>query len=294
MRYGDLIAEEIDVGSATLVSVDVEDYFHEVPDGEGEFERRGLVSNLPANVDRLLDLFAAKGVRATFFVLGCSAHRIKPQIARMTAEGHEIASHGFGHERATWIAPDVFRADLRKAKAALEDMTGRPVLGYRAPFFAVTPRNLWALDEIRDAGFVYDSSVCPVKNFAYGIPDAPERPHRLKNGLIEWPLSQTRLFGYRFMISGGFYLRAYPFWFMRLLHALRDPRLPRVLYIHPWENDEPSLNPWDAGIDHPALRWKPRLMKWIVTYNRRSAFPRFAALLERFPGGRALSSALPA
>lgn len=293
MAYRDLAAEEFDIGPATLVSVDVEDYFHEVPDGEGEFERRGLISNLPANVGRLLDLFAEKRVTATFFVLGAAAHRLKPEIARMIAEGHEVASHGFGHERATWIDRARFRADLIKAKARIEDIAGRPVQGYRAPFFAVTESNLWALDEIRDAGFVYDSSVCPVKNFAYGVPDAPERPHRLTNGLIEMPLSQMTLFGYRFMVSGGFYLRAYPFWLTRVLFGLRDSTLPRILYIHPWEGDDARLNPWDAGIDHPALDWKPRLMKWIVTYNRRKAFSRFARLLDLMPGGRNLASVLP-
>jgi len=292
MPYRDLIAETLDMPPATFVSVDVEDYFHEVPGGEAEYERRGLTSNLPDNVARLLDLFAEKGVKATFFVLACAAHRLRPAIARMLSEGHEVASHGFGHLRATWTEPAVYREDLVRAKAVLEDIAGRPVIGFRAPFFAVTESNLWALDVIREAGYAYDSSVCPVKNFAYGIPDAPERPHRLKNGLIELPLSQTRLLGYRFMVSGGFYLRAYPFWLTRLLFGLRAKTLPRILYIHPWENDPPRLNPWDCGIDHPALNWKPRLMKLIVTYNRRQAFPRFSALLDALPGGQSLASGL--
>lgn len=284
--YLDLVREELDVGAVSFVSVDVEDYFHEVPGGERVFEERRLPSNLARNVESLLELFDAHGVKATFFVLGCAAHRIGQQLERIAAEGHEIASHGFGHERATWITREEFGEDLRRGKAAIEDLTGREVRGYRAPFFAVTDANLWALEEIRDAGFAYDSSVCPVKNFAYGIPTAPERPHTLANGLLEIPMSQVRMLGYRFMVSGGFYLRAYPWPLTRFLLARRRDELPFVLYIHPWEWDEPQLNVWDLGIDHPALEWRPRLMKWITTYNRKAALDRFGRLIELGPPAR--------
>ena len=166
--------------------------------------------------------------------------------------------------------------------------------GYRAPYFAVTEQTLWAVDEIRAAGFVYDSSVCPVKNFAYGIPDAPEGPHRLTNGLIEIPLPQTKLLGYRFMVAGGFYLRAYPFWLTKLLLRLRDRSLPRVFYIHTWELDEKRLNLWDLGVDLPGLRWKPRVMKWITTYNRGVALERYDKLLSRWRPGAPIGSAVRA
>jgi hypothetical protein len=168
------------------------------------------------------------------------------------------------------------------------------VRGYRAPYFAVTENSLWALEEIREAGFVYDSSVCPVKNFAYGIPSAPERPHRLKTGLIEIPLPQTKLLGYRFMVGGGFYLRAYPFWLTRFLLRRRDSSLPRVFYIHTWEWEDRRLNLWDLGVDLPGLQWKPRLMKWITTYNRRVALERFDRLLSTWRPGISIGSALPA
>jgi polysaccharide deacetylase family protein (PEP-CTERM system associated) len=290
--YTELVEIALNVGPATLVSVDVEDYFHEVPGGERAFQSRGLPSNLARNLERLLDLFAETGTTATFFVLSCAAHRIGPQLQRMAAEGHEIASHGHGHLRATWLEPHEFREDLRRGKATIEDITGQPVAGFRAPFFAITERNLWALDEIRAAGFAYDSSVCPVRNFAYGIPDAPERPHLLRNGLLEIPMSQVKVLGYRLMVSGGFYLRLYPFWLTRLLFRLRDRHLPRVLYIHPWEWDDPSLNVWDLGVDDPAVEWRPRLMKWITTHNRHLALERFARLLEAGPPGRPLGRVL--
>jgi polysaccharide deacetylase family protein (PEP-CTERM system associated) len=292
--YADLVTEELDLGSQTFVSIDVEDYYHEVPGGEEVFQRDGLPSNLGRNTDRLLDLFAERDVHATFFVLSCLAPRLLPQLDRMVDEGHEIASHGHAHGRATWMKPREFREDLRRAKATLEDLTGHEVRGYRAPYFAVTEQSLWALDEIRAAGFAYDSSVCPVKNFAYGIPNAPERPHVLRNGLIEVPLPQTKLLGYRFMVGGGFYLRAYPFWFTRLLLRLREHTLPRVFYLHTWELDEKHLNLWDLGVDLPGLRWKPRVMKWITTYNRRTALRRYDKLLKIWRPGVPLGSVVRA
>jgi polysaccharide deacetylase family protein (PEP-CTERM system associated) len=292
--YADLVAEELNVGSPTFVSIDVEDYYHEVPGGEDVFRRDGLPSNLARNTDRLLDLLAARGVQATFFVLSCVTDRLLPQLDRIVAEGHEVASHGHAHGRATWMRPEEFREDLRRGKATLEDLTGREVRGYRAPYFAVTENSLWALDEIRAAGFAYDSSVCPVKNFAYGIPNAPEQPHLLKNGLVEIPLPQTKLFGYRFMVGGGFYLRVYPFWFTRLLLRLRNRELPRVFYLHTWEFEDKRLNLWDLGVDLPGLRWKPRVMKWITTYNRSAALERFDRLLSLWRPGVPLETAVHA
>jgi peptidoglycan-N-acetylglucosamine deacetylase len=290
--YADLVEEELDLGSPTLVSVDVEDYYHEVPGGEEVFVRDGLPSNLARNTDRLLDMFAERDVQATFFILSCAAPRLLGQLDRMVDEGHEIACHGHSHGRATWMEPKEFREDIRKGKATLEDLTGQEVRGYRAPYFAVTEQSLWTLDEIRNAGFAYDSSVCPVKNFAYGIPQAPEGPHRLRNGLIELPLPQTKLMGYRFMVGGGFYLRAYPFWFTRLLLRLRDRRLPRVFYLHTWELDDKRMNLWDLGVDLPGLKWKPHVMKWITTYNRGSAAARFERLLTLWRPGVPLDSAV--
>ncbi len=277
--YAALVDHELDTPRGPYITVDVEDYFHDIPGGEGIFAQEGLTSNLQAALEQLLDLFAEHGTLATFFVLACAAHRIRPQLERINGEGHEIASHGFGHIPATWISREEFREDLTRAKGTIEDIGGTRVSGYRAPRFSVTEQNLWALDEIRATGHLYDSSVCPVKNFAYGIPTAPERPHLLTNGLTEIPLSRVRMLGYRFMVSGGFYLRAYPFWFTRFLLSRRERSLPLVHYIHPWEWEDRKLNAWQVGVDHPALEWKPRRMRFINTYNRRAALDRFSRLL---------------
>jgi polysaccharide deacetylase family protein (PEP-CTERM system associated) len=294
VAYVDLVDGDLDLAPTTLVTIDVEDYYHEVAGGEETFRRDGLPSNVARNTDRLLDLLAARRVTATFFILGCVAPRVRAQLQRIVDEGHEVASHGYAHGRATWMERRDFGEDARKGKALLEDLIGQEVRGYRAPFFAVTEQTLWVLDEIRDAGFSYDSSVCPVRNFAYGVPDAPERPHRLRNGLIEVPLPQTRLLGYRFMVGGGFYLRAYPFWLTHWLLRRRDRSLPRVFYLHPWELDDRRVNLWDLGVDLPGLRWRPRRMKWITTYNRHAALERFDRLLSVWHPGTSIAGALAA
>jgi polysaccharide deacetylase family protein (PEP-CTERM system associated) len=292
VAYVDLVAEVLDVEPRTMLSVDVEDYFHAISGGVEEYERHGLPSNLERNVDTLLDLFAEHGVPATFFVLSSTLQRIRTQLARMLAEGHELASHGHAHLRATKVSPREFGEDIARAKGLIEDAVGKEVRGFRAPYFAVCEGNLWAVDAIREAGYVYDSSVAPVRNFAYGVPTAPEQPHRLANGLLEVPMPQKRLLGYRCMVGGGFYLRLYPFWLTRLLLRLRDPALPRVLYIHPWEWEDPRLNLWDLVPDLPGLRWRRRQRKFIATYNRHGALDRFARLVALTRPGVTIASAL--
>ncbi len=294
VSYADLVAEELDLGPKTMVSVDVEDYYHEVPGGEDLFAEGRLPSNMATNVEMLLDMFARQDVTATFFVLGCTAERLRPQLQRMLAEGHEVASHGHMHLRATQIPRETFREDARRSKETLEDVTGREIRGFRAPFFAIVEQNLWVLDEIAELGFAYDSSVSPVTNFAYGVRDAPERPHRLVNGLVELPLPRASILGRQMVVGGGFYLRAYPFWLtQRMLHR-RDPSLPRMFYIHPWEGDDRRLNLWDLDAGLAGLRWRPRLMKFITTYNRGVAIERFERLLELWRPGISIERALAA
>ena len=293
VRYADLVVEELEPGPRTLLSVDVEDYYHEVPGGRELYARGDLPSNLPRNVDALLDLFAVRGAKATFFVLSDTVPRLGSQLARIVAEGHEVASHGHAHLRATWASREEFREDVRRAKATLEDATGREIKGFRAPYFAVTESNLWALDEIAEAGYLFDSSVCPVQNFAYGVPTAPERPHRLRNGLVEVPLTRVRVLGRSTMLAGGFYLRLYPLWLTLALLRLRDPTLPRVVYVHPYELDEPRLNLWDLGADLPGLRWRPRTIKFATTFNRRATYGRLDRLLAHLGPGVAVGEVLP-
>lgn len=291
-KYTDLVEKTFRLPITNILSVDVEDYYNYVPDGEDVFASYNLESRVEANLIRLLDLFDRKGCTCTFFVLSSLAARIAPLLRRISDAGHEIASHGHGHEHIGRLTPEAFESDIDKSKKILEDIIGRSVDGYRAPMFSITDNTTWALESLSEAGFKYDSSVCPVSNFAYGVPDAPEQPHTLTNGMVEIPLSSTRFLGYQFMISGGFYLRAYPSWLLKYLIKRRDRELPLVLYIHPWEWEERKYNLWDLGVRHAYLSERPRLMKFITTYNRRSAFERFSALVAALENPVSMQKAL--
>lgn len=157
------------------ISVDVEEYFQ--VEGLARLVDRGEWDRLESRVDwetrQLLDLFARLGVRATFFTLGWVARRHPALVRQIVSEGHELASHGDGHRMITQMTRAEFREDVRAARAALEDAGGVPVLGYRAPTFSVVKDTLWALDELRDAGYRYDASIYPIRHDRYGIPDAP-------------------------------------------------------------------------------------------------------------------------
>ena len=164
---------------------DVEDYF-QVSALAPHFPREqwdSVPCRIERNVDRVLELLDGHGARGTFFTLGWIAERFPQLVRRIANADHEVASHGYGHQRASDLTPAAFSADIRLAKAILEDITGEGVTGYRAPSFSISNANLWAHDCIAEAGYAYSSSVYPVKHDHYGIPDAPRFPWRLPNGL---------------------------------------------------------------------------------------------------------------
>lgn len=278
--YSNLIETIFSSHSGDYLSVDTEDYTTTVYSGLGEDELRKLPSNLANNVDILLDAFGQHSYHCTFFILGRIADRIKPQLRRMVKEGHEVASHGMSHRRVLELSREQFRIELETSKAMLEDITGYSVNGFRAPMFSITEKNLWALDVLMETGYRYDSSVSPVSNFAYGIKDAPHHPHRLKNGLIEIPMSVVRILGYPFMLGGGFYLRAYPLWLHKFFMKIKECRT-NVYYLHPWEIDDASYNLW-SKIPDRGEHWenRPGLMKFIETYNRRNILDRYIHLID--------------
>lgn len=233
-------------GPVNGFSVDVEDWY-QVADfaavlGFADWDR--YESRVAANTDRVLALLAdAGGVKGTFFVLTWNAERHPDIVRRIADAGHEVASHGYAHKLIYEQTPDEFRADVSRAKKLLEDITGIPVLGYRAPSFSVTSRSLWALDVLLDLGFRYDSSVFPVKDSLYGLPDAQRFPYviRERDGrrLVEFPITTTPLLGRNLPLGGGGYLRMLPYpymaWGMRRVN--RHEGKPAVVYIHPWEVD---------------------------------------------------------
>lgn len=230
-----------DATLANAMSVDVEDWF-QVQAFAGVIDRAAwetLPRRVEANTDRILALFEGAGVRATFFTLGWVAERYPQLVRRIADAGHEVASHGYAHERASDLSPEAFRADIRLAKAVLEDITGAAVTGYRAPSFSIGTANLWAHDCIAEVGYRYSSSVYPVKHDHYGIPDAPRFPWRLPNGLVEVPVSTVRLFGRNWPAGGGGFFRLLPYSLSRwqIARVNADDRRPAIFYFHPWEID---------------------------------------------------------
>jgi len=233
------------------MTVDVEEHFQvaafERQVQRGDWEQ--FPTRVAGNTGRVLDLFSEHHVHATFFVLGWVAERHPELIQRMIRDGHEVASHGYDHTRATQLDREAFRQDVVRTKGILEDATGRPVRGYRAPSYSITSKTLWALEILAEFGFEYDSSIFPIRHDYYGIPDAPRFPHywSLKSGarLLEFPPSTVRILGINVPIAGGGYLRLLPYkvtaWAIRRLNQKEDQ--PAMVYLHPWEidPDQPRL-----------------------------------------------------
>ncbi len=225
-------------------TVDLEDYFH-VSAYAGKVRREewdSYPSRVAQNTDRLLDLLAQHNRLATFFVLGWVAEKKPEVVARVAAAGHEVACHSLLHRRIFDLTPQEFREDTHRAKAVIEDATGKQVVGYRAPSFSVTRRSSWALEILVEEGFQYDSSIFPVEHPSYGIPDAPRTPYWINTAsgrILEFPMSTLAIGSKRSPIGGGAYLRLLPYsytlWSIR--HLNRHENLPVCVYVHPWEID---------------------------------------------------------
>ena len=262
------------------LSVDVEDYFQvsalaPVID-RASWEQREC--RVVRNVERLLDLFAHRGAHATFFTLGWVAERYPALVKRIVADGHELASHGYAHLRASEQSRAEFEQDVRRAKALLEDLGGRRVQGYRAPSFSIGESNPWAFDVLLDAGYRYSSSVYPVRHDHYGSPDSPRFAHDVRPGLLEIPLTTTRMLGRNLPAGGGGYFRLAPYrlsrWAIRRVNTI--DRQPAIFYMHPWEIDPDQ--PRIAGTD-----LKTRFRHYI---NLDKTEPRLDRLLRDFCWGR--------
>lgn len=235
------------------MTIDVEDYF-QVQALAGQVARGDwdtMPSRVAANMDRLLDILAATEVRATFFTLGWVAERHPALVRRMHAAGHELASHGYDHTRADAQDPVAFRADIRRAKQALEDAAGVAIHGYRAATFSIGPRNPWAFAVLAEEGHAYSSSTYPVRHDLYGDPGGARLPYQPQGagGLWEFPMTTLRLAGRNLPCSGGGWFRQLPYPAYRLLFAAaaRASRRPGIFYLHPWEID--ADQPRIPGID---------------------------------------------
>lgn len=244
------------------LSVDVEEYFHAKVFQEGtNGARTGLESRVEASTERVLALLASTGARATFFVLGQVAATHPNLVRKIAGEKHEIACHGDAHELVWRQTPPEFRADVRRAKALLEDITGESVVGYRAPNFSIARAQAWAFEILMTEGFRYDSSVYPIRHDSYGDHEAPRFQHDVvRNGsarLIEFPIGTTRLLGVNLPVGGGGYFRLLPMALTRagIRRVNAREQQPVLFYFHPWE-----LDPHQP---RPAMPWRNRIRHYI-------------------------------
>ncbi|MGK2911948.1 MAG: XrtA system polysaccharide deacetylase [Sphingobium sp.] len=225
------------------LSVDVEDWFQ-----VGAFEKTidrsawdSLSHRVERNTDAVLALFADAGVSGTFFTLGWVAERYPALMRRIVDAGHELASHGYDHQRVFTFTPEDWRADLRKSRALLEDASGTAVSGYRAPSFSIDMRTPWAHMILAEEGYAYSSSVAPVKHDHYGWPESPRfawRPHA-DSALVELPVTTARFAGRTLAAGGGGFFRLLPYAFSRwaIRQVNGDAHRPAIIYFHPWEID---------------------------------------------------------
>lgn len=240
-------------------TIDLEEYFQVAAFksrvAQSEWER--FESRVASQAAQLLDLLARYDARATFFVLGWVAERHADLVRTIARAGHEIASHGWDHERVTHQTPRQFRNSIRRTKDALERISGTPVLGFRAPNFSIVPGWEWALDVLIEEGYRYDSSLFPVRRSGYGYPGGSPDPHWLERPggrLAEIPPTTLRWCGMRLPAAGGAYFRLLPYSVVRAAFRQAERRgVPGTFYIHPWEVDpaQPRLAvPWLVRVRH--------------------------------------------
>jgi polysaccharide deacetylase family protein (PEP-CTERM system associated) len=225
------------------MSVDVEDYFQ--VSAFAPHIRREDWDSLPCrverNVDVILGLLDEADAKATFFTLGWIAERYPQVVRRIVEGGHELASHGYGHQRVSDLTPEQFRDDITRAKRILEALGGVAVRGYRAPSFSINQKNWWAVEELENAGYVYSSSIYPVRHDHYGMPDAPRFPNYPNGagGILELPPTTLELMGRNLPAAGGGWFRLLPYsmsrWMLQRVNT-RD-QAPCMFYFHPWEMD---------------------------------------------------------
>lgn len=262
------------------LTVDVEDYFQVSAFApyiaRADWDRREC--RVERNVERILQLLADSGTRATFFTLGWVAERHPQLVRRIVEGGHELASHGWGHQRASELDRAAFAQDVARAKGLLEDLGGTAVQGYRAPSFSIGRDNLWAFDELRRSGHRYSSSIYPIHHDHYGMPEAPRFAHRVHADLLEVPATTLRVFERNLPSSGGGYFRLLPYpvsrWMIRRVNAVDGQAA--VFYFHPWE-----IDPGQPRV--PGIDAKTRFRHYV---NIGRTEQRLARLLRDFRWGR--------
>ncbi|MGH9775351.1 MAG: polysaccharide deacetylase family protein [Candidatus Acidiferrales bacterium] len=268
-----------------ILSFDLEDWYqlvHRQMTGNLQSPRRSIFRQ----TDVLLELLSIRRVRATFFVVGMLGRHFPELIRSISAQGHEIASHGDAHRRVHELSLREFKQDVCRSKETLEDIVGKPVLGFRAPEFSINSGNLWALNVLAESGYLYDSSIFPIHHRRYGIPGFAVCPrcYELSSGsrIIELPLAAVSFAGLRIPVAGGGYFRALPLWALRrALCRFENLNVPMTTYFHPYEFDPVRLDLFRVV---PANGWKQRISGWRVNWRnnlgRAGVRKKISALLE--------------
>lgn len=277
------------------LTIDVEDYYH-----VSAFEKisppstwAGRESRVEANTDKVLALLDERSVKATFFILGWVAERHPQLVKQIAQQGHEIASHGYQHQRVALQDRETYKSDIRRSKAILEDQAGTEVIGYRAPSYSITRQTDWAFDELIEAGYRYDSSIFPLNHDFYGIPDWPrfagyavktetgwqasDQPGEAGESIREIPITTLNLAGKNLPIAGGGYFRLLPYAITRwgLQQINRKEQKPFVFYLHPWEFDP----------EQPKMAGASTKSRFRHYLNLRKTEQRFEKLLTDFRFG---------
>jgi polysaccharide deacetylase family protein (PEP-CTERM system associated) len=235
-----------DESSSNILTIDVEDWYHVNYKTMNRSTTDTGVSTVYDNTMDILDILDQTSSKATFFVLGCVARAHPRLIQAIDRGGHELACHGDVHELVYEQSPEEFRRDLRRAVDSITAHTGKGIIGFRAPSWSITERNLWALDIIAEEGFLYDSSVFPLKNYMYGIRNFPVRTCWITTSggrrLIEVPATAAAFGRIKVPCGGGIYLRLLPLWAQkRLMASAHAQGRPFMLYFHPSDIDERHL-----------------------------------------------------
>ena len=262
------------------LSVDVEEYYHALIFQEGTKGAVGLslLSRVEASVDRVLAILGNWDIRATFFILGEVADSHPTIVRKIAAAEHEVACHSYRHKLVYQRSPEDFRADIRRAKSVLEDLSGKAVIGYRAPNYSIGREQAWAYDILLEEGFRYDSSVYPILHDRYGDFGAPRFPYDVRrNGrgrLIEFPIGTARVLGANLPIGGGGYFRLFPTeWFRRGIQRVNTHEgQPIMFYFHPWE--------LDPGQPRPPMPWRHRFRHYVNLHRVES---KLRSLLGEIP-----------
>ncbi len=276
-----------------VLSVDVEEYYHgrEFEAAVPEAQRPSLPSRVEASVDRVLELLTQRDVRATFFVVGRLAADHPGMVQRIVAQGHELACHGHEHELVFRQSPQEFRDDVTRAKALLEDLSGEPVVGYRAPNFSIGAEQDWAYDILLENGFLYDSSSYPILHDRYGTPGDPRFPYEVRRSgesrLLEFPVGTARFAGINFPIGGGGYFRLLPFeWTRRgIMRVNGRERQPVMFYFHPWELDPDQ--------PRPPMPWHHRMRHFVNLERMESKLHQLLQCIRFAPARHVLDTVTP-